>query len=58
MINNEKELLYYGIEIAHKKKYLSPTVCIRYPRIEDIITTSPLDMGDEYEGEMDWNMLE
>ena len=40
-----------------KSKYTAPVLEIRYPDISDIITTSPLDTGDEYEGEMDWNML-
>ena len=43
---------------TEKKKYLSPIVSIRYPDVKDIITTSLPDTDDEYEGEMDWNMLE
>lgn len=54
-MDEKKEKLHYDFE---KKKYLSPIVSIRYPDVKDIITTSLPDTGDEYEGEMDWNMLE
>ena len=40
-----------------KNKYSTPVLEIRYLDILDIITTSPIDTDDEYEGEMDWNML-
>lgn len=54
MMDEKKETPYYDTE---KKKYLSPTVSIRYLVGTDIITTSLPDTGDEYEGEIDWNML-
>lgn len=53
-MDKKKKMLCCDTE---KKKYLSPIVSIRYLAIKDIITTSPIDTDDEYEGEMDWNML-
>ena len=36
-------------------KYEAPE--IKIVEVVDVITTSPIDTDDEYEGEMDWNML-
>lgn len=41
----------------NSEKYIPPVIEICYPKTVDIVTTSLPDTGDEYEGEIDWNML-